>query len=232
MTRARCLAIGLLAALFGGGCDSASVGALLYFLGPEPKLDPELRRLASDDKEVKVAVLVTTRGLETRPELIQADRQLADVFAKQLRDQCAANQERVAIVSPRKVEDFKSSNPNWQGLDAREIGRQFGADFLIEVELDGVSLYEEGGQDLFRGRAEVSLSVVEVTRAERGTDRRQLKFVFPSEGRGPIPAGFEASAPQFRQAFLYYVAKRLAWQFTGHSPQEERATDWTAVKSF
>jgi hypothetical protein len=222
----RVAALGLLAALCGG-CDSGSAGALLYFLGPEPKAEPEMRRLAGDDllKEPRVVLLVSTRGLETRPELIQADRQLAELLAKQLRDQCAANNERLTIVAPRKVEEFKSSHPNWQALEPREIGRCFEADFVIEAELEGLSLYEQGTHDLFRGRAAVTLSLVETARPEQGVERRQLTFVYPGEATGGIPAGFDASAPQFRQAFLSFLAKRLAWNFTGHSFDEDHKMD-------
>jgi hypothetical protein len=213
-------AAGLLAALCCVGCD---FGSLMYFLSPEPKCEPELRRLAADGvgKEPRVVLLVSTRGLETRPELIQADRQLAELLAKQLRDQCAANQERLAIVAPRKVEEFKGSHPNWQALDLREIGRSFNADYAVEVELDSLSLYEKGTQDLFRGRAEVTLALVEVNHPEQGVERRQWTCVYPSEANG-VAVGFDASAPQFRQAFLEHLARRLAWNFTSHSQEEER----------
>jgi hypothetical protein len=209
------------------GCDSTTIGSLLYFLGPEPKAEPELRRLASEDKskESKVVLLVSTRGLEVRPELIQADRQLAELLAKQLRDQCAANDERLAIIAPRKVEEFKSSHPNWQGLDSREIGRAFGADFVVEVELASLGLYEQGSRELFRGRVEVSLSVVEVNRPDEPAGRRQAAFLYPGEGRAPVPADGESTAPQFRQVFLTHVAKRLAWNFTSHSPLDDHAIE-------
>jgi hypothetical protein len=214
-------AAGLAAALCCVGCD---FGSLMYFLSPEAKCEPELRRLAADGvgKEPRVVLLVTSRSLETRPELIQADRQLAELLAKQLRDQCAANQERLAIVAPRKVEEFKSSHPNWQALELREIGRSFNADYAVEVELDALSLYEKGTQDLFRGRAEVTLALVDVNHPDQGVDRRQWTCVYPSESGGGVAVGFDASAPQFRQSFLEYLAKRLAWNFTAHAQEEER----------
>ncbi len=210
---------GLFAAALCGGCDPAT---LSYFLLPETKDAPELRRLASDDKkkEVKVAILTHTE-LETRPELIQADRQLAEYLAKQLRERCAENREKVTIIPTRRVEEYKSAHPRWH--DPLEVGRELKVDYVIYLEINSMSLYEKGSSNLmYRGRASVSVALVDVNHPDETPEQTEISSEYPSEARGPLDASMDTSPMQFRAAFLNYLAKRLSWCFTGHRKREEK----------
>jgi hypothetical protein len=201
------------------GCD---LGSMLYFLMPEPKTEPEMRRLASEDKnkEVRVAILVSSRGLETRPELIQADRQLAEALARQLQAACADNQERIAILAPRKVEDFKSSHPKWAEMKPADIGKYFKADYLIDVEINSIGLYENNPAfGLFRGSIEMHVALIDANRPDEVPDQCEEQLKYPSDAHGPQNA-FDGSVAQFRQKFLDFVAKRLSWKWTGHRPTD------------
>jgi hypothetical protein len=202
------------------GCD---LGSMYYFLAPEPKTEPEMRRIAAEDKtkESRVVVLVSAQYPDfTRPELIQADRQLAECLARQLQKQCADNDERVVIVAPRKVEDFKSSHPNWKTMEPREVGRAFKADYVIDVEIGAIGLYEKGSvNQLFRGSIELQVSLIDVNHPDASPEQRPEHYDYPSEARGAQPA-FDSNPAEFRQLFLDYVGKRLAWKFTGHRPRE------------
>src|SRR5262245_9079924 len=62
-----CLLGVFLTAALGSGCNILSLPFFIF--GPEPKIEAKLHKLASDekDKEVKVVILAYS-GLETRPE--------------------------------------------------------------------------------------------------------------------------------------------------------------------
>src|SRR4051794_29528922 len=94
------------------GCDLAT---LTYFLMPENDAPAECRRLASSDskKEVKVVIL-TYAHLETRAEFIGADRALSDLLARHLRELSEQNREKLTVISPHKVEDYKNNHPDWK----------------------------------------------------------------------------------------------------------------------
>jgi hypothetical protein len=209
-----------LAGLFAAslaGCDPATTA---YFLLPETKDPAELRRLASDDKkkEVKVAVLTHTE-LETRPELIQADRQLAEYLGKQLRDRCAENKEKVTVIPSRRVEDYKNTHPRWR--DPLEVGRELKVDYVIYLEVNSLSLYEKGSSNLmYRGRANISVSLVDVNHPDDTPEQKEYTDTYPSDAQGPIDASMDTSPMQFRAAFLNYVATRLSWNFTGHRKRD------------
>ena len=135
-------------------CTGCQASTMAYFLFPEAKHEAEMKNLASEDnKEVRVAILTYSTDLETRPELIQADRQLSEMLAAKLRELCEANNENVTIVSPHKVEEFKISHPNWQQEpNLADIGKQFKADYLIYIEISKLSMYEKGSPCSTRAR--------------------------------------------------------------------------------
>jgi hypothetical protein len=212
-----------LAGLLGASavCAGCDLGTAAYFLMPEAKQPPELKRLASDDKNKEVrAVILTWSGLETRPELVQADRELGERLARQLRELCETNQEKVTIVSPRKVEEFKSSHPTWRDLDLQEIGRHFHADYLIYLEINSMRLYKPGSfNTMFRGETGITVSVVDVNKQDDPQERKEFSCTYPSEARGEVPVG-DANVMEFRQKFLTYVAKRLSWYFSPYPKRE------------
>src|SRR5437870_1495601 len=92
----------LVISALGLGCSALSLPFFLF--GPEPKIDPEYGPLASDvkDREVRIVIL-TTGGLETRPELSGAERDLARKMAQHLLKGCKANDEKVTVWPPSKV---------------------------------------------------------------------------------------------------------------------------------
>src|SRR3954453_1297801 len=141
---------GLLGSLFGAAaaCSGCDIASMSYFLMPEAKAPAELKRLASDDKKKEVkAVILTYLGLETRPEFIQADRELSERLAKHLREQSEANQDHLTIVPPRRVEEFKNAHPEWVKMDLTEIGRLFRADYVVYLEIDALGLYVKGSSN-------------------------------------------------------------------------------------
>jgi hypothetical protein len=211
--------VGLLGAALVTGCDP---GTMLYFLMPEGKEDPELRRLASQDKkkEVKVVILTYT-AMDPRPEFIQADRQLAELLAKELNELFKSNQDKVMVIQPRRVEEYKNMHPSRRGYDPAQVGQHFKADYVIYIEMNKLSLFERGSDMLLRGRADLLVSVVDCKNPDDTPDSRDFTCVYPSDSKGAIDVSPETPAMQFRQAFLTYVARRLSYYFAPH-PKRDR----------
>jgi hypothetical protein len=204
-------------------CFGCNALALPFFLatGMDPKHEPDCK-LASADKEKDVrVVLLAYSGLETRPEFLRVDRELSTLLARQLQKDFKENQEKVKIIATSQVEKYKDEHPNWKAIGPAEIGKYFDADYVIELDIDGMSLYESGsGNQLFRGRGNVHISVVDVSKpGEEPIYHRTYVAEYP-KARGPIPVS-DGNAQQFRQAFLAQVAKELAWRFTAHSTSDD-----------
>lgn len=207
-------------ALTGAGCNVLSLPFFIF--GPEPKLPPLLHRIAPEDskQEVKAVILVAS-SLEIRPELIRADRDLGVFLTKHLRQACDYNGEKVKVVSPTQVDNFKSEHPDWRKWEPAEIGKHFGADWVIYLEVSALSLYEKGSNNqLYRGRAEIGVSLIDVRRPEEGFWQKPFSGQYPGEARPPVDAA-ESNPMDFRRTFLDHVAEQIAWYFTSHPTSKE-----------
>jgi hypothetical protein len=224
-TRRCCLAA--LAGLIGFGAGCGDMGSLAYFLTPEQPLPAKMKHLASEDpkKEPRVVIL-TYAGLQTQSEFIHADRQLGELLAGQLQQLAETQKQRLAVVPIRKVEDFKNANPNWREMDLDKVGRKLGADYVVYIEISSLSLYETGSRNmLYRGRANLLVSLVDVNRPDDQPPPDNFSTVFPSDARGPIPVGIDAQPMQFRQAFLRHVGRQLSLYFSNYPRSENRIID-------
>lgn len=206
-----CLAAGLTT-----GCNLLSLPFFIF--GPEPSVPAEMKQIGSKDKRNEVSVVVLAyAGPETRPEFIKVDRDLAARIADEMRTAFQANEEKVKVVSPSKVEKFKQEHLSWQTMEPAEIGKHFNADYVVYVELDNesLSLYERGsGRELFRGHADYTVTLVNVHDPDEGTKRKQFSYTYPSEAKA-IQAT-DSTVILFKQKFLEQIARKVAWCVTKH----------------
>src|SRR6266540_1521108 len=134
----------VLSAGLSAGCNMMALPYFLGLPGFEGKHDAKCK-LASDDKEKEVKVLIlASTGMETRPEFMRVDRDLAGMVAANLREGFKKNKEKVTLVPNSQVEKYKDDHPNWRRLDPMEIGKHFQADYVIDLEVNKITLYEPG----------------------------------------------------------------------------------------
>jgi hypothetical protein len=203
------------------GCNLISLPFFLF--GPEPKVPPKFHELTAKEKDRKNRVVILTlTGLETRPELSGADRELTSKLAKYLLENSKANDEKLAVVPPTQIDKFKSDNPNWRTLDFKDdIGKKFNADYVIVLEVRSLSLYQSGsGNQLFRGRANISVTLINCFEEEGATDKTEFVKEFPTENKGEIDID-AMTVSQFREQFIDYIAKNLSWYFTAHPTADQ-----------
>lgn len=205
----------------GGGCNP---GTMLYFLWPgsDPGLEPKCKLTSTDkDKEVKVVVLAYC-GLETRPEFLRVDRELSTQLVQKLQKHFKEKKEKVTFIPISKVEKFKEDHPNWQALGPQDIGSHFDADFVIDIEIETMSLYEPGSRNtLYRGNAELSVKATDLHNADEGPIFNETYTCEYPKARGPIPVDGSSSVQQFRMAFLNHVTDELSRYFIPHPFEDE-----------
>jgi hypothetical protein len=206
----------LLATLVSG----CNMMAMPFFLipGMEPKYDAKCKLASSDKEKTVTAVILASSGLETRPEFIRVDRDLSRLLSQKLQEAFKKNKENVVLVPTSKVERYKDEHPSWHSTAPEDIGKYFNADYVINLEIESITLYEPGnGNTLFRGRARISIDVVSVKKAADGPIyNAEYSIEYPKAG--PISAAFsdDSNPAQFRLAFLTKVAEELSWRFTSH----------------
>jgi hypothetical protein len=216
------LVLGLIA--LGGGCNPFLLP--FYLTATTPKVPAEYHKLADEDKKKDVKVVILTyAGLETRPEFQQADREIARLTALHLQKQAKENEEKLTVVNPLKVEEYKASHPDWNDshLDLPAIGKHFKADYVIYMEIGALSMYQPGSSGTFyRGQANLTISLVKVDSPDDFTlAPKEFTYSYPPEAQGGNRAVDGDTPPQmFRTEFLNSLARRLAWQFTERTTQD------------
>jgi hypothetical protein len=216
MWRRRFLTSVLAATGLCAGCTD--LGSLVYFLMPEQKVPAEIKSLATSDKKKEPKAMILVRnGPNTNFEFMAADRELAGALHKQLHELVENNEEHLTLVSQAKIEAFKNSHPNWYQLEPAEIGAHFKVDYVIYVEIKSLSLYDNSyAQMMYRGRAELSVKLVDVKNSDESAPRKDFTCSYPS-GANFIMADDPDTPPNvFREKFLAFAAKRLAWYFAPH----------------
>lgn len=210
----------LLVTATGLGCNVFNLPIYLM-TGMDPKHEPKCKLASPDkDKEVKVVILVSNHA-DNRPEFLRADQELSILLSRHLRIGFHNNKERVSVVNTSLVEKYKNDHPNWRRQSPAEIGRHFGADLVIDLEINELSLYEPGsGNQLYRGKGEISIQVVDVNRPDEPPIYEETYTPLYPKTRGPIAVS-DASPAQFRQAFFNQMARELSWRFTAHPTSDD-----------
>jgi len=222
-TSCRSFALMALAFLISG-CNPFSIANFL--LMDDPRHQAELQGLASKDKKIEKKVIILTYGkLDLRPELINSDREIAFNTEKHIKALTKANDEKISIVPNRKVEEYKSTHPDWLDRDPTEIRKHFSADYVIYLEINSLGIYELGsGGTLYRGRADINISLIDVKNPDESQPSRNFTCQYPRESRMQVTST-DQSPMEFRQTFLDYVGKRVSWKFAARPTRDDFYAD-------
>ncbi|MBX9627816.1 MAG: hypothetical protein K2X82_28720 [Gemmataceae bacterium] len=202
-----------LAAVLAVGCNPlTTIGFLLHRNDPLPApypLRPKEGELADKEREVKVLVLCGhSPGVSF--EFAGADRELAAMLAKRLPELAKESKDKVAVIPAADVNKFKAKNPTWQSMDAAKLGKYLGADFVMDVTVGNVNIYQPGsGKRVYEGRAEVEVDVYDVTAppADGPKHKYTHPFVYPKTGMKAVD---DVPLSRFKQEFLERLALELA----------------------
>jgi hypothetical protein len=219
----RALLAGLTFGVIGisAGCDLATFS---YFFSPEQRLPAKLKHLADKKTEPKVVILTYAQPAETA-DFIHADRQIAEMLGRNLQDFATNSEEKILILPQRRVEEFKNANPDWKRMSLASVGRRLGADYVIYLEINSLSLYEKlSNNSLFRGRASLTVSLTDVNKPDETPLQEPYSCTFPS-AQGPVPVAIDTQPTQFRQAFLTHVARQLTYYFAMYPHSEQRLVE-------
>lgn len=216
-----------LAAVLGIGCSPLNIIAFMFDHGEKvPAKYPLVLGKDSPrkDKDEVVVLLLPHLAPGSSREFATAERELADKLAKMLPEMAKENKEKksrkLRVVSPTQVDKFKMTNPQWKQLPANEIGQKLGADFVLEIELDKMRLYQPGSlNNIYEGRAEVEVKIYEVG-TEGLKDTYMLPFAYPRTGVRSVDA---IPVSKFRMLFFDNLAAEIAQMHVDTNPSNSIA---------
>ena len=127
------------------------------------------------------------------------------------------------VIAQRELEQWLDSH-NGSDADYFEIGKGVNADVVVAVDVTNLSL--KNGATLYRGQADISVSVFDVASGGKILYRKQMpEFAFPKLDGVPTT---DTSIAKFRGAFLGIVAEKVAGLFYPVDPTTDFALDATS----
>jgi hypothetical protein len=218
---------GGLAAVLSIGCNPLNIAAFIF--AREDKVPAQYPLTFDKDgpkkdrEEVVVAVLPQVAP-ERGPRFATTANELADRLARHLPEMAKENKDKrkVKVLSQAQVDKFKMAHPDWKRMGAGEVGQKLGADFVLEVWVDKLQLYQPGTRDeVYEGRAEVFVSVYEVG-SDGGTlkDKYPLSSQYPRTGVRPRDAMSESA---FKSQLIETIATDIAKMHVDHKPSNSIA---------
>jgi hypothetical protein len=199
------------------GCTPATL-SMFFMPFVDDKIPPRCK--LGDGDEVTVCIVTNFAGLETRPEAVPADSELAEAVAQQLRMRAKANRDRIKVVPPSRTRSYHQASV--EGRSLQDVGKHFEADYVIALEIQSMSLYQKNSyNELYRGNIEMLVRAIDVKEpAGEGTIFSDIyRCEYPGTG-GPVAVS-EMSMLQFRTRFMSKVAADVARYFVAY-PREER----------
>jgi hypothetical protein len=193
----------MLSATMGSGC--AQFVLLSYLIGGPPSIEPDFDAetgLSLSKPDVTVAV-VCYAPTDVKWNFASIDNEVAAQVSYRLFEH------KIKIIEPDYIRAWIDEHQNWDL--ATEIGDAFpNVDYVIEIELESFSLYENGNStSLFRGRTVGLVHVTDMSTRER-VFGKDLDFSFPT--RVPRSA-YDQSLTSFKREYLSRLSEKIGFMF-------------------
>lgn len=187
--------------LFAGMLFSSSGCSYLLFLGyligGPPSISPDFDEQTKEsltDKDVTVAI-VCYAPTDIRYSFEDIDHEVAKFVSFRL------HQHKIKVISPDRVRAWLDENREWD--KPAEIGEFFDATYVVYIDLNEFSLYEDDSANLYRGRAE---AVVNVWKMDESGDAEKI-YETEKISKFPTHQPIAASDEQYGHFKARYLAR-------------------------
>ena len=219
----RTVVLGLLASAgsFGCGANPFLIPEILWG-GRESRIPAEFPfKVQPKHDDAKVVVLVSSKpGLPA--DLSGVDRMLSAELIQVLDTRLKENEEKVMVLKMPKIDEYKSEHPNWRSIHPYDVGKNFSADYVVDVEILDMDLYKPGSRGQWlQGRATISVNAYDLSKAVRDPAFRwEYSVEFP-KGR-EIEVENRSQVSGFRQKFVNRIAFDVSLKFTSSTADHQR----------
>jgi hypothetical protein len=190
-------------------CGCNAIILLGYLIGGPPSIEPEFDAKTNKSlsaKDVRVAV-VCYAPLPLKYDFDKLDYDLAKHVTFKL------HTHGIKVINPDLVHAWLDENKDWDRPE--EIGEALQVDYVVYIDMQKFSLYEENSRNLYRGRAEALLSVYEIYK-EGGGEKiysKEINSKYPLK----IPRStYEVSYPTFKAQYFNRLSEEIGRQFYEH----------------
>lgn len=179
-----------------------------YLIGGPPSIEPDFDAETGKSftgKGKKVAILCYAPD-KVKWDFDKIDKELCRYVSYRLKDH------KVKVIDPDAVNAWIDQNPDWDKPE--ELGEAAQADYVVFIELEEFSLYEENSSNLYRGRTKGMVSVYEM---EEGTG--EVIYTKDLDSKYPIHtpvATSEKSFYDFKTLYMTRLSEEVGRLFYEH----------------
>lgn len=207
------------------GCDPIQMLSFIAYPVNENNQDPKLCSLTIEGKESKVLFLAAHEDvMPANLAFRDAHRELTRLLVRMLEERYKEGQDKIKIVPVSQVFNYMDNHTHWVTESKQDLGKHFGADFVVFLELGPMSIWEKGSNStLYRGNVEIRMSVFDVHQPEGETlvHSDVYSCTFPTSC--PMDAT-ELSQDGFKLRFMDRIAKELVPYFAPHPSRDKLDT--------
>lgn len=194
-------------------CTGCNVVLLLgYLIGGPPSIeaDFEAKTKKSLSGKNKTVVVYCYAPDELRWDHDKIDYEISKYVSVRL------NNNDIRVIDPDRVYSWIDKHREFE-KDA-DLGAEFKVDFVVKIELKEFSLFEEHSSDLYRGRCDAIISVLEMEKKEDGTVRKVGNVIYNKQ----VVSRFPTSGPvqmnqypfeQFKGLYLSALSDEIGIKF-------------------
>jgi hypothetical protein len=178
-----------------------------YLIGGPPSIEPAFDAETKESmtaKDVTVAVVCYAPN-EVKYSFEDVDEELAKYVSFQM------HARKIKVISPDHVKAWLDENKDWD--EPSEIGAAFKATYVVYIDLNEFSLYEEGSATLYRGHAE---AIVSVWKMDENHEHAEKIFAKEKISRFPLHkpiASTEESYSNFKARYLTRLSEEIGRLF-------------------
>jgi hypothetical protein len=177
----------------------------------DDKVKPEIPLPAKDGKKEVTVVILANGSPGLAYDFAGAERELVALVAQRMMMEMKEDKHPIRVIEQGKVDKFKASNPNWKTMSGGAVGKALGADYVIDLTLTSMSMYQpEYGKEFFQGRASVQVVVYDTATPDKPLrDYIHNAMEQPESTASRSPAGY-------RKWFIEKVAEEVAYRHIPH----------------
>lgn len=164
-------------------------------------------------KDTKLAVVTVTDSSQYSDDIS------ARILSRRVGNILTEKVDKVRLVREDEIEQWRDTN-GWDAIDFLSIGQGVEAEKVLGIELNQLQLRE--GATLYRGRADVRISVLDVKTGEVLYTRDMEDYTFPNVA-GQYTS--ETTESRFRKLYLSMLAKQICRSFHPYDFSETVALD-------
>ena len=184
-------------------------------IGGPPTIEPEFdmqTKQSLSDKDVTVAVVCFA------PDGSQIQLREHRPRTGQVRHLSAGCDNKIDAVPPDRVKVWLEENKDWDKPE--EIGAAFKTTYVVYIDLNEFSMYEEGSAQLYRGRAEAIVSVWKMD--EDGTAEKifSMEKISKHPSQNPVSTS-EETYTNFKGRYLSRLSDEIGRFFYEYYTSDE-----------